>query len=63
MKYFPLLWATLWRKKARTILTLLSLVTAFLLLGLLFNFNAVWVNLGWACAAVWLAPCTLRTPR
>ncbi len=28
---------------------------AFLLLGLLFNFNAVWVNLGWALAAVWLA--------
>jgi threonine/homoserine/homoserine lactone efflux protein len=28
---------------------------AFLLLGLLFNFNAVWVNMGWACAAVWLA--------
>ena len=28
---------------------------AFLLLGLLFNFDAVWVNLGWACAAVWLA--------
>jgi threonine/homoserine/homoserine lactone efflux protein len=28
---------------------------AFLLLGLLFNFNAVWVNLGWACAAAWLA--------
>ena len=28
---------------------------AFLLLGLLFNFNAVWVNFGWACAAVWLA--------
>ncbi len=28
---------------------------AFLLLGLLFNFNAVWVNLGWAWAAVWLA--------
>jgi threonine/homoserine/homoserine lactone efflux protein len=28
---------------------------AFLLLGLLFNFNAVWVNLGWAGAAVWLA--------
>ena len=28
---------------------------AFLLLGLLFNFNAVWVNLGWAFAAVWLA--------
>ena len=28
---------------------------AFLLLGLLFNFNAVWVNMGWAWAAVWLA--------
>jgi threonine/homoserine/homoserine lactone efflux protein len=28
---------------------------AFLLLGLLFNFNAVWVNLGWAVAAAWLA--------
>ena len=28
---------------------------AFLLLGLLFNFDAVWINLGWACAAVWLA--------
>jgi threonine/homoserine/homoserine lactone efflux protein len=28
---------------------------AFLLLGMLFNFNAVWVNLGWAGAAVWLA--------
>lgn len=27
---------------------------AFLLLGLLFNFNAVWVNIGWAMAAVWL---------
>ena len=28
---------------------------AFLLLGLLFNFNALWVNMGWAVAAVWLA--------
>jgi threonine/homoserine/homoserine lactone efflux protein len=28
---------------------------AFLLLGLLFNFNAVWVNIGWALAAAWLA--------
>jgi threonine/homoserine/homoserine lactone efflux protein len=29
--------------------------TAFLLLGLLFNFNGLWVNLGWALAAAWLA--------
>lgn len=28
---------------------------AFLLLGLLFNFNGLWVNLGWAHAAAWLA--------
>jgi threonine/homoserine/homoserine lactone efflux protein len=28
---------------------------AFLLLGLLFNFNGLWVNLGWALAAAWLA--------
>ncbi len=35
MKYFPLLWATLWRKKIRTLFTLLSIVTAFLLFGML----------------------------
>jgi len=28
---------------------------AFLLLGLLFTFNGLWVNLGWASAAAWLA--------
>jgi threonine/homoserine/homoserine lactone efflux protein len=28
---------------------------AFLLLGLLFNFNCLWVNIGWALAAAWLA--------
>jgi threonine/homoserine/homoserine lactone efflux protein len=28
---------------------------AFLLLGLLFNFNALWVNIGWALASAWLA--------
>src|SRR3546814_20352085 len=40
MKYFPLLWATLWRKKARTIFTLLSIVIAFLLFGMLQGVNA-----------------------
>ncbi|NGY04300.1 ABC transporter permease [Solimonas terrae] len=40
MKYFPLLWATLWRKKARTIFTLLSIVVAFLLYGMLQGVNA-----------------------
>ena len=28
---------------------------AFLLLGLLFNFNGLWFNIGWALGAVWLA--------
>ena len=30
-------------------------VLAFLLLGLVFNLNGLWVNLGWAMAAAWLA--------
>jgi threonine/homoserine/homoserine lactone efflux protein len=28
---------------------------AFLLLGLLFNFNGLWVNFGWAATAAWIA--------
>lgn len=35
MKFFPLVWAMLWRSKARTWLTFLSIVVAFLLFGLL----------------------------
>jgi len=35
MKYLPLVWATLWRRKTRTIFTLLSIVVAFLLFGML----------------------------
>ncbi|HEX6082293.1 MAG TPA: ABC transporter permease [Methylomirabilota bacterium] len=35
MRYLPLLWAGLFRKKTRTILTLLSIIVAFLLFGLL----------------------------
>ncbi|HSE92459.1 MAG TPA: ABC transporter permease [Methylomirabilota bacterium] len=35
MRYLPLLWAALFRKKARTVLTLLSVIVAFLLFGLL----------------------------
>lgn len=41
MKFFGLVWAMLWRSRARTVLTLLSLVTAFLLLGLLQAANAI----------------------
>jgi putative ABC transport system permease protein len=35
LKFFGLVWAMLWRSRARTWLTLASLVTAFLLLGLI----------------------------
>ena len=35
MKLLPLLWSSLWRKKIRTIFTLLSVFVAFLLFGLL----------------------------
>jgi putative ABC transport system permease protein len=35
MKFLPLLWSNLWRKKTRTIFTLLSIFVAFVLFGLL----------------------------
>lgn len=35
MKFFPLVWAALWRRKPRTIFTMLSILVAFLLFGLL----------------------------
>jgi putative ABC transport system permease protein len=43
MKFFPLVWSSLWRKKTRTIFTLLSIVIAFLLFGLLQGINA-WMS-------------------
>ena len=39
MKYFMLIWAGLWRKPIRTILTMLSIVVAFLLFGMLQGVN------------------------
>jgi putative ABC transport system permease protein len=44
MKYLPLLWATLWRKKTRTIFTLLSVVIAFLLYGVLGTIDYAFEN-------------------
>src|SRR5687767_834194 len=35
MKFLPLLWKNLWRKKFRTIVTLLSVFVAFVLFGML----------------------------
>lgn len=39
MKYFRLVWAGLWRKKTRTVFTMISVVVAFLLFGLLQGIN------------------------
>lgn len=45
MKYWPLLWGALWRRKPRTIYTGLSIVVSFLLFGLLQAFNTA-INSG-----------------
>jgi putative ABC transport system permease protein len=39
MKYLPLIWAALWRKPARTILTFLAVTAAFTLFGTMAGFN------------------------
>lgn len=45
MKFFPLVWAALWRKPARTILTLLSAIAAFTLFGLAVGVNATYAGI------------------
>ena len=45
MKYLPLIWAGLWRKRARTTLTLLSVMVAFLLIGVLSGVDAAFAHL------------------
>jgi putative ABC transport system permease protein len=44
MKYLPLVWANLWRKKTRTIFTLLSVAVAFLLFGALKTIDEAFEN-------------------
>lgn len=44
MKYFPLIWAALWRKPARTVLTFLAAVAAFTLFGLAIGVNATYAG-------------------
>jgi putative ABC transport system permease protein len=46
VKYFGLIWANLFRKQTRTLLTLLSLVSAFLLFGLLQAVNVLFNSAG-----------------
>ena len=40
MKFLPLIWAGIWRKPGRAVLTLLSVVNAFLLFGVLQGFSS-----------------------
>ena len=40
MRYFPLLWAGIWRKRSRTVLMSLQIIAAFLLFGLLQGLNS-----------------------
>jgi putative ABC transport system permease protein len=45
VKYFRLIWTGLWRKKVRTIFTMLSIVVAFLLFGLLQGIDTTFKHL------------------
>ena len=51
MKYLPLVWAALTRSKTRTLLTLLSVVAAFLLFGMLDSVRVAFIP-----AAAWPVP-------
>ncbi len=41
MKYLPLVWAGMWRKRSRALLMLLQIATAFILFGVLQGLDAV----------------------
>ena len=40
MKFFPLIWTNVWRRKIRTTFTLLSIFIAFLLFGIVMTIRA-----------------------
>src|ERR1700743_1983428 len=46
MKYLPLIWAGLMRKKARALLTFLAITAAFILFGMSIGFDASIKHLG-----------------
>lgn len=50
MKYFHLVWAALFRRKTRTILTLVSIIAAFLLFGLLNGVRTMFNDIGQSAA-------------
>ncbi|MCM3878569.1 MAG: FtsX-like permease family protein [Vicinamibacterales bacterium] len=51
MKFLPLIWKSIWRRKIRTIFTLLSIFVAFLLFGILMTIRAAF-SLGVELAGV-----------
>jgi len=52
MKYFHLVWAALFRRKTRTLFTILSVIAAFLLFGLLDSVRTAFANAGGSVAGV-----------
>jgi putative ABC transport system permease protein len=50
MKYLHLIWAALFRRKTRTLLTLVSILTAFLLFGMLDGVRTSFANVGKSAA-------------
>jgi putative ABC transport system permease protein len=52
VKYFHLIWGALFRRKTRTIFTLLSVLAAFLLFGLLDSVRSAFANAGDSIAGV-----------
>ncbi len=52
MKYLPLIWAALWRRRTRTLFTLFSVLAAFLLFGLLDSVRTAFATAGQSVAGV-----------
>lgn len=52
MKYLPLIWAALFRRKTRTVFTLLSVMAAFLLFGLLDSVRSAFADASASVAGV-----------
>ena len=51
MKYLPLVWAAIMRKPARAVLTLLSVMIAFTLFGMMIGMNATFAGIEEAARA------------
>jgi putative ABC transport system permease protein len=53
MKFLPLIWKSIWRRKVRTIFTLLSIFVAFLLFGILMTIRAAFSAWSWPASIDW----------